>query len=360
VFDIDKDIKRSHTLPGDFYKDSVTFDLCREKIFKNSWQLIGNEQNVRVSNSASPAVFMEGFINEPLLLTRDNEDDLHCLSNVCTHRGNLLIDGTCQLKNITCSYHGRKFGLDGKFLRMPETEGMENFPSERDNLPKVPFHNWKGFLFASIDPSIDFEKWVAPIVDRLSWLPIEDFKFDPTRSREYLVNANWALYCDNYLEGFHIPFVHKGLSQQLDYGEYQYELFDYGNLQLGIAKGGESNFDLPKDSIDYGKEIAAYYFWLYPNIMLNFYPWGLSLNIVKPLKPELTKVIFQTYVWDETKLDQGAGALLDRVEREDEHIVEQVQQGVGSHFYQSGRFSPKMERGVHHFHGLINESLKTK
>ena len=38
---------------------------------------------------------------------------------------------------------------------------------------------------------------------------LKDFIFDPNASRDYLVKANWALYCDNYLEGFHIPFIHK-------------------------------------------------------------------------------------------------------------------------------------------------------
>jgi len=359
VFNIHKDITRSHTLPGSFYKDRKVFSDCREHLFKKSWQLIGHEADVRVPGCASPMQLLEGFIDEPLLLTRDNDDQLHCLSNICTHRGNLLVDGNCQLKNITCSYHGRKFAMDGSFLQMPETKGMKDFPTERDNLPKVPFHKWKNFLFASLTPSIDFTEWISPVEERLGWLPIEDFRFDASKSREYMVKANWALYCDNYLEGFHIPFVHKSLSQELDYGDYNYELFPYANLQLGIAKDGDSNFELPKDSPDYGKEIAAYYFWLFPNLMLNFYPWGLSVNVVKPLEPELTKVVFQTYIWDESKLGRGAGAGLDRVEREDEHIVEQVQKGVRSHFYGSGRFSPKMERGVHHFHRLINGFLNT-
>lgn len=357
MFDIDKDITRSNTLPGHFYKDATLFETCKEKLFKSSWQLIGHESAIRVPSCALPVPFLEGLIDEPLLLTRDNNDQVHCLSNVCTHRGNILVDGNCQLKNITCSYHGRKFGMDGSFLQMPETEDMKDFPTERDNLAKVPFHNWRNFLFGSIQPNMDFNEWIAPVEERVGWLPLEDFRFDPSRSREYLVKSNWALYCDNYLEGFHIPYVHKSLSQELDYGDYSYELFPYANLQLGIAKGGENNFELPKDSPDHGKEVAAYYFWLFPNLMLNFYPWGLSVNIVRPLEPELTKVVFHSYVWDESKLDRGAGAGLDRVEREDEHIVEQVQKGVRSHFYKCGRFSPKMEQGVHHFHSLINSTL---
>ena len=69
---------------------------------------------------------------------------------------------------------------------------------------------------------------------------------------------------------------------------------------------------MPNDHIDYGKKIAAFYFWVFPNLMLNFYPWGLSLNKVIPLSLNKTKIIFQSFVWDENKLNRGAGADLDK------------------------------------------------
>ena len=77
----------------------------------------------------------------------------------------------------------------------------------------------------------------------------------------------------------------------------------------------------------------------------------------EPLKSKLTKVEFRTYIWDESKLDIGAGSILDKVEREDEYIVENVQKGVSSRFYKKGRFSPKMEKGVHQFHCLISDFI---
>lgn len=70
-----------------------------------------------------------------------------------------------------------------------------------------------------------------------------------------------------------------------------------------------------------------------------------------------TRVSFISYVYDESKLDLGAGALLDKVEREDEYVVEGVQKGLQSGVYRTGRFSPKMEKGVHHFHRLLAEFL---
>ena len=196
------------------------------------------------------------------------------------------------------------------------------------------------------------------MIDRVGWVPVQDFVFRPELSKTYTVQANWALYCENYLEGFHIPFVHAGLNTVIDYGNYTTELFEYSNLQLGIAKDDEDCFDLPASSPDHGKKVAAYYFWVFPNMMFNFYPWGLSVNIVKPLSPSLTKVEFLSYVWKEDKRDSGAGSGLDKVELEDEEVVENVQKGVRSRFYTHGRYSVTREQGTHHFHRLIAQFMK--
>ena len=242
---------------------------------------------------------------------------------------------------------------------MPKCEELENFPSESDNLTQTPVQIWKQFVFSSINTKIPFQELVQDMDDRVGWMPIEKFTFSKTRSKEYIVNANWALYCDNYLEGFHIPFVHAGLTENLNYAEYNTEVFKYSNLQIGVGKDDDDCFDLPKSSVDYGKKVAAYYFWLFPNLMFNFYPWGLSINIIIPIGPEKTKVKFLSYVWDESKLNTGAGAELDKVEQEDEEIVEQVQKGVKSRFYDRGHFSPSMEQGVHHFHLLISQFINS-
>jgi choline monooxygenase len=357
LINIKNDITEANTLPSEFYHTEKYFNLCRDIIYPKSWQLISDDNKLKLKNDAQPVSFVDGFIDEPLLLINTDEG-INCFSNVCTHRGNLLIENNCSIiRDIVCKYHGRRFSSCGKFLSMPETNGMKNFPSENDNLHQIPVDQWKQFIFSSLDPKIDFSLLINEMEARVGWMPIENFIFEPNSSRDYLVKANWALYCDNYLEGFHIPFVHKDLAKTLDYSAYKSELFSYSNLQLGIASGGEYCFDLPKDSIDYGKDIAAYYFWVFPNMMFNFYPWGLSLNIIKPINPKLTKVEFRTYIWDESKLEHGAGSILDKVEREDEDIVENVQLGVKSRFYKSGRYSPKMEKGVHHFHRLISDFL---
>jgi choline monooxygenase len=313
--------------------------------------------SVKVPGQVWPFTLLEGCLDEPLMLTRDRDDGLHCLSNVCTHRGNVVCEGAANLNSLRCRYHGRRFGLDGRFQHMPEFDAVEGFPSPADDLPKVPFAQWRQFLFVGVDPEVPLGDWLAGVEDRVGWMPIEEFRPMPERGRDYLVRAHWALYVDNYLEGFHIPYIHVALNQTLDYGSYRTELLPHGNLQVGAAADGEPAFALPSGHPDSSERIGAYYYWLFPNLMLNFYPWGLSINVVRPLAADLTKVSFYPYVWDESKLGEGAGAALDRVEREDEAVVEMVQRGLRSRFYDRGRFSPARENGVHQFHRMLSERL---
>ena len=356
---IDKDIKKASTLPGSFYNDANAYEEVVEKIFVKTWQFIGDVHNtVRLNESVHPFNLLDGCLGEPLLLTRNKAGDIHCMSNVCTHRGNIVVNNPGPAKSLMCGYHGRRWELDGSFKNMPEFGDAENFPRACDGLAHVPLKNWFGqFLFASIDPAFDFSDVLDEMENRIGFLPLNEFRFDANRSKDYLVNANWALYCDNYLEGFHIPFVHPDLNDALDYKNYRTEVGKHWNLQVGVGSPGTDCFQLPENHPDYGQDIAAYYYWIFPNMMFNFYPWGLSINIVRPLAKDLSKVSFLTYIYDETKLDRGAGALLDKVEREDEFVVEGVQKGLQSRLYKNGRFSPTREQGVHHFHGLIAEYL---
>ena len=357
-FDIHNDIAKAKTISTDFYLKPEYFEASKEKIFARSWQFIGDTDQIKEPGWMTPVNLLENYISEPLILSHDKEGKLHCLSNVCTHRGNLLVERPCKANDIRCKYHGRRFQLNGKFLSMPEFKEVENFPTEDDNLTNLPLFQWGKWLFTSLNGSIKPEGYFKEMTERVGWMPFQEFNLRPELSQDYIVDANWALYCENYLEGFHIPFVHAGLNAVIDYGNYTTELYPYSNLQLGLGKQDDIVFDLPSSSPDYGKKVVGYYFWIFPNMMFNFYPWGLSINVVQPLEIAKCKVSFLSYVWDENKLRQGAGADLHQVEMEDEDVVRHVQKGIRSRFYKHGRYSVKMEKGTHHFHRLLSEFLK--
>ena len=351
--EIAADIREAETLPGRAYSDPELYEHFRDKVFARSWHLVADTSKVKVPGQVYPTVLLEGALEEPILLTRDRDDQVHCLSNVCTHRGALLCEGEGVEQQLRCRYHGRRFHLDGRFLSMPEFQGVTNFPSPADDLPKVAHRTWRHFVFAALEPAIPFDELVGPMEERVGFLPFEQAELDLSRSRDYLVKANWALYCDNFLEGFHLPYVHAGLAQAIDYGSYTTELFRWSNLQVGLAAGGEETFDIPRGHRDHGKKVAAYWFWLFPNLMFSIYPWGVSVNVVKPLAVDRTKVSFLHYTWDPGKLAASAGNAIDRVEREDEAVVESVQRGVRGRLYRRGRYSPARETGPHHFHRLL-------
>ena len=356
---IDKNIKLAATPSGRFYLSDATWSAQQEKIFARSWQYIGNEADFPEPDMHYPLHFMEGCLNEPLILSVQQNGEYQLMSNVCTHRGFILLQEKSRAGIIKCRYHGRCFEHDGKFLSMPEFEAAENFPTRMDDLAKASVENWNGLLFASLFPSTTINKWLGGLMERMYFFPFDKLQFRKEYSKDYTIQANWALYCDNYLEGFHIPFVHKSLNKVIDYHHYETVLLDHGVLQIGVAKESDPLFELPADSPEYGKRIAAYYYWFFPNMMLNFYPWGLSMNIIRPQGKDQTTVSFLVFVCDESKYDRGAGSDLNRVEMEDEEVVESVHRGLQSRLYHSGRYSPKMETGVHHFHRLMMAALET-
>ena len=93
AFTVDPDVTRARTLPSAFYLDPAVHALTRERVFARSWQWLGDLGDVAAPGSLSPREMLAGHLDEPLLLARDAAGELRCLSNVCTHRGNLLVRG---------------------------------------------------------------------------------------------------------------------------------------------------------------------------------------------------------------------------------------------------------------------------
>ena len=355
TFEVHPDIAHARTLDTSFYTGAQHYEAAKDKLFVPSWQYVGHVDQLTENGSARPLTLLESYLDEPLVLVKDQGGKLRCLTNVCTHRGNILVNAPCKADKLRCRYHGRQFHLDGRFLSMPEFKEVQDFPSASDNLRELPLHQWGKLLFAGLQqaPADAF----PPMEERMRWSPMDKLVYRPDLSAEHSMQANWALYVENYLEGFHVPFVHPTLNAVLDFGDYTTELYARSSLQLGIARKNEACFDLPVGHPDHGKKVAAYYWWVFPNLMFNFYPWGLSLNVVEPQSVGVTKVRFLSFVCDESKLGAGAGTGLDQVEKEDEEVVEAVQRGIRSRNYAHGRYSVTRERGTHHFHRLIAELM---
>src|SRR5690606_10961747 len=140
-----------------------------------------------------------------------------------------------------------------------------------DNLQELPLHQWGKWIFTSVERNENANAYFREMEERMSWLPFDQFVYRPEFLKDYFVDAHCALYCENYLEGFHIPFVNAGLNSIIDYGSYTTELYSHSSLQLGLTKDDDLVFELPQSSPDYGKKVVGYYFFIFPNMMFNFY-----------------------------------------------------------------------------------------
>ena len=358
--EVDGDPARARTLPAAIHRDPEWAKALVDRVLARSWHAVAWGPEFPAPGRAIPRTLLAGSLDEPLLLSRDVAGATHVLSNTCTHRGNLLVDAACSSDALRCGYHGRRFSADGICQSAPGFEGAPNFPSASDNLFHLPSGSFGPLHFASVAPAGSFDAFIAPARRFLGWAETERFAFDAGTSRDYVFDAPWTLYVENYLEGLHVPFVHPSLARELDPRAYRVEPVEDAVVQIGEATTtAAAALSLPpalradRAHPDTARSIAAYYLWLFPTTMLNLYPWGLSVNLVEPIGAARTRVRFLSFVGDASRRSVGAGADLDRVEREDEAVVVRTARGVRSRFYDRGRLAPGHEAGVLHFHRLL-------
>ena len=100
---ISDDITVANTLEGDFYCSNELFLKVKEKIFESSWQFICSKEEINEANTVFPFYLLDEFISEPLILV-NSDNSIKCFSNVCTHRGNILVEEKTTLnRNIVCN-----------------------------------------------------------------------------------------------------------------------------------------------------------------------------------------------------------------------------------------------------------------
>jgi len=354
--DIHPDIHKAETPPSRFYTDPAVHMRQRELVFARSWQY-ARADLPKEGAGVAPFTLLEGSLAEPLVLTRDESGQERILSNVCTHRGAIVAHKACKATSLSCGYHGRRFGLDGTFRSAPEFQGAEHFPTHRDDLPALQLERFGPLRFTALQQRYSLDEHVGDLGARLSHLPLLDLVHDASRDRSFEFGANWALYCDNFLEGLHIPFVHPTLNAAVEFEGYRTELLRHSSLQIALAKPGTPAFTPPRSSPDHGQRIAGYYAWVFPNLMLNFYPWGMSLNLVEPRGVDRTRVRFETWISDRAAFESSNAGDLDAIEFEDEEVVTDVQRGMRSRLFERGRYAPTREAAVHHFHRLMMSAL---
>ena len=349
-----EDPKKASTLQAAWYRDESIYAIERAGIFRHFWQYIGPSGLTKEAGSFLTTA-IDGL---QLVVVRGHDGVLRGFHNICRHRGGPIAkppqDGHSlhfgKTKLLTCQYHGWSYALDGNLAAASHMQEAEDFAPKDCRLPQVAVKEWYGFIFVNLDlaaaPFTDHVAGIAETVER-------DMKFTERffKRFEYDVDANWKIYCDNYLEGYHVPFLHPELTDVLEFQKYTTTVFDHYSLQSSPIEGADNA---------YSTAGPVHYYFVTPNIMLNILPGRIQVNSVIPISVNKTRVIFDYYFDDTSNLKKIGKDIefSELVQAQDADMCAYIQKSMESGSYESGRIAPQQEVAVHHFQNFVRSTIK--
>jgi len=355
-YDDSAPLAEASTIPAPWYVDTRVAELERQTVFSNTWQIVGRAEQLE-----KPGQFVSARVaGEPIVVVRGNDNVLRGFFNVCRHHAAAVVTQPCgQASLLRCPYHGWNYGLDGSLKGMPEFDGVKDFDRQKNGLVPIQADIWEQFVFVNLDPkAAGLREFLGGMVRRFE--PRGISKLHYFDSRVYDINCNWKVFVDNYLDGgYHVPHLHKGLNSVLDYKQYTIENEDRYCLQSSPMV--TSDEDAATGATRKGDR--AWYFWQYPNLMINCYEGYMDTNLVIPLDVDHCRVVFDFYFSDVSEgrraHNEQSVAVGARVQDEDLGICEDVQRGLKSRAYRAGRLSVRREAGEHLFHRLLAADLQS-
>lgn len=357
AFDAHLPLERAHTIPSDWYFDDDIYAAERERVFGKTWQFVA-----RADQLAAPGSFVTADIaGQPVLVVRDQEGVLRAFANVCRHKAApVMMEPQGCASKLRCNYHGWTYDLCGNLRGVPEFDGVAEFSREEFGLVPFAVDTCGPLVFVHMGAhSESLSDYLAPFPERIDDLGLHNLKFVATK--EYELKCNWKVFIDNYQDGgYHVNTLHPALAGAINYVNYRTENFARGGVQISPLK---PSTDATVNLVRSGD--SAYYWWLFPNLMVNIYEGLMDTNVVLPLGPDRCRVIFDFFFTDADDPDrqqfiEDSIAVAHQVQLEDEHICEQVQRGLRSRTYDTGRFSVKRESGCYHFHQLLSAYLRAE
>jgi choline monooxygenase len=355
LYNADAPLENACTIPAAWYLDERIAELERDRVFGRNWIAVGRADQVATAGQ----FFTVEVAGEPLVVVRGTDGELRAFFNVCRHHAAAVMivpSGTAQ--HLRCPYHGWSYGLDGSLKGAPEFSGVCDFDRAANGLVPVSVAAWEQFVFVALSQQAPpLKEFLGDLPERMAPLGLARLHFFERKT--YTLRCNWKVYVDNYLDGgYHVPHLHKGLNSVLDYKEYTIENGRHYCLQSSPMVGSEEHASFGATRTG----DRAYYYWIFPNFMINVYEGVMDTNLVLPLARDKCLVQFDFFFADVSKSRSAYNtesiAVSDRVQEEDVDICESVQRGLGSRAYGAGRLSVRREAGEHLFHRLLAQDLR--
>lgn len=371
-FRVDPDPARAETLPAAAFTDPAFLRRELDTLFAREWLLAppvtDDGRSMRELLAAPESHVPVDVAGRPVLLRRDAAGALRAFPNVCTHAWHTLARVPGRGRTLLCPQHGRTFDGEGRCLAQKgfSPDAVPGFPRACDHLRPLSAAAWGPLHFVAVEPRRSLEAWLAPVRASLGALDLDAMapRALPEGVRE--VEGNWKLHAWNYMDTFHIPYIHRapgGLADAIDLASYRTELGDGVALQWAWARDPADGFEpelVAPRFRDPTRRVFALWWFLFPNVTLNLYPWGLSVNIYEPVPgaPDRTRFVWQHLVLDEAKWAQREERWLSaKVDAEDVAALREVRRGAASGLAPRGRFAPESEQGPHWFHRSVAQAV---
>ena len=344
------------TLPGPDYFDANVFATDQERIFRRSWYVAG-----RAETAPAPGNwFTVDVAGESILVVRGDDDVLRGFYNVCRHRGARLRDAASGHDKgvIACGYHAWCYRFSGELAATPRI-GKDELDRESNGLIEVHCDVWEGFVFVNLDPDAPtpLRQWLGELNSDI--LGFERWDMGSLRvhsTREWIVEANWKILIENYLECLHCPTVHPELVEAVPAYRTGW-VYEEGRTDGGVSNtsrfygsvGSSTIATLPTMTEVEAESIYGALF--YPHAFLDIAGTGVQLTVITPIGPttcrEVTYFLFHPDAMSAPDFDpQGVLDFSALVTEQDNAVCEMVQRGVRSAAFRDGGVYPDKDEFV--------------
>jgi choline monooxygenase len=338
-----KNLNTIFGLPAKSYTDENFWRKECNTVLSDGWLFIGFVHELTKPGDVIP-LFIAG---RPILLIKNNNNKINAFHNVCSHRCLKLVDKKKNVgKIIQCPYHAWSYDLEGRLKAAPHVGGTnvhkpKGFNFLDHGLKKINIHIWHDWIFIKFN-DIDLTK--------LKYGATLDFGE---------INTNWKFLIENFIEPYHVQFVHKSTTNQ--------PLKDHYTVVDGICYG--SGVDVKEEDTKNSKalSVTSRYLSLFPNFIIGTYfpnQVGVYLNV--PISPGVTSQKRIIYTTDGKDMNKEEVDMVKNiwwsVHKEDHEMCERLQEGRSSPASEEGGLlSPVWEKGVQAFQKLIIDStIKSK
>lgn len=343
-----KPLGQARSAPASFYTSQEVFQAEVNQIHLKHWIFIGRTDQVAEPNSYLAVDTVGG----PVLLTRDQNGELHAFANYCRHRGAQLVEGCGRRQRLVCPYHAWGFGLDGRLLRAPGMEDVPGFDLDKESLIPIRMAEWAGNVFVNYDDSApDLMTHLGGFPALFASHKVEDMRW--VFGVEIPAACNWKMLLENAMETYHTGIVHArtvGAQTSMTFdGEENWAAIQVQSTMTTAVLDKSAPAPFPQiASLDEQARKGTYFTLLHPTTQFVFAQdcmWWLAVRPVAPDRSVLSVggCFPKDYVAlpNFQELAQPYFTRWESVAKEDVGILERQQKGVSSVLFKPGLLSSR-------------------